>query len=198
MIKVLYIILSYLLGSILFSFLLPKIIYKINITENNDDHNPGSSNVFSNCGITLGIICLSLDITKGFIPVFLYRILFNDNSIWLLFIIIAPVVGHIFPVFNSFKGGKGIATSFGVLLGLIPYSFVVFVLAFFYLLFSLVIKIYPIRKRSIITYVCFGICGLIICIVYDQLYIGISTVVIGALCALKHTKYLSVVSEEKE
>lgn len=198
MLKFLYLVLSYLLGSILFSLLLPKIIYNVNITEKSSDHNPGSSNVFSNCGIIMGIICLSLDIIKGFIPVFLFRIIFNENSIWLLLVIIAPVFGHIFPIFNNFKGGKGIATSFGVLLGLIPYSFIVFVLAFFYLFFSLVIKIYPIRKRSIVTYLCFGVSGLLISLYYNHFYIGIAAIIIGLLCALKHTKYLSIVNDEKE
>ena len=147
---IIYIVLSYLLGSVMFSVLIPKLFFKIDVTKDSNDHNPGSSSVFHSCGVKMGLLCLCLDLLKGFIPVFIGALQFDITNPLFGFIVIAPVVGHVFPLFYGFHGGKGIATSFGVLLGLLPNSFMVFVLAFYYILFSVVIKIYPIRKRSII------------------------------------------------
>ncbi len=195
---IIFIILSYLLGSVMFSILIPKWLYKIDVTVNSNDHNPGSSSVFKNCGVQMGLLCLCLDLLKGYIPVLVGMLLFDNTNPLFGFIIIAPVVGHVFPILNGFKGGKGIATSFGVLLGLLPNYFMVFVLAFYYLLFSLIIKIYPIRKRSIITFLLFGISSFVISLFLDQIVIALACLFIGILCALKHTKYLSFVSEDEQ
>lgn len=182
----------------MFSVLIPKLLFKIDVTVNSKDHNPGSSSVFKSCGVKMGLLCLLLDLLKGFIPVFIAQFMFNVTHPLFGFIVIAPVIGHVFPLFYGFNGGKGIATSFGVLLGLLPYSFMVFVLAFYYLLFSLLIKIYPIRKRSIVTYLLFGITSFIISLIIDQIIIALACLFIGLLCAAKHTKYLSFVSEDEK
>lgn len=64
----------------------------------------------------------------------------------------APALGHIFPIWHKFDGGKGIAVSFGVLLGLAPNMLPVLTLALTYLLFSLVFKVNPHFYRLILTY----------------------------------------------
>lgn len=68
-------------------------------------------------------------------------------------VITAPVLGHIFPLFFHLKGGKGIAVTFGSLLGLAPDLFPVLTLVFFFLLFSLVIRISPHFYRTLGTYI---------------------------------------------
>ena len=65
----------------------------------------------------------------------------------------APVAGHIFPVWHHFKGGKGIAVSFGSLLGLIPMWYPVLSLAVCFLFFSLVIQISPNFYRTVAAYI---------------------------------------------
>ena len=64
------IVLGYLLGSILFSYDLPKLLRHTDITLNSDDKNPGAANAFKNAGIPIGILCLICDMFKGFAPVF--------------------------------------------------------------------------------------------------------------------------------
>lgn len=60
-------------GGIMFSYLLPKLIMQKDICMLSGDHNPGAANVFINCGIPMGLTCLTLDMAKGFFPVFLWN-----------------------------------------------------------------------------------------------------------------------------
>lgn len=66
----------------------------------------------------------------------------------------APVLGHILPVFYCFQGGKGIAVTFGCLLGLLPAIKPVAIFAAFFLLFSLCLQITPHYYRTLVTYFC--------------------------------------------
>ena len=70
---------------------------------------------------------------------------------------IAPVLGRAFPVFRNFGGGKAITVTFGVLLGLLPFWQPVVLLAVIYLFFSLCVRVYPNRKRSMAVFLCFGV-----------------------------------------
>jgi glycerol-3-phosphate acyltransferase PlsY len=71
----------------------------------------------------------------------------------LALVLVAPVVGHIFPLYRKFQGGKGIATTFGCLLGYVPNLIPALVLALFFILFSLVVRITPHFYRTIGTYI---------------------------------------------
>ena len=75
--------------------------------------NPGTTNVLRNFGFKIGLINFILDILKGFIPVLLTIIIF-DNMIMTYISGVSVIVGHIYPVVYKFKGGKGIATMLGV------------------------------------------------------------------------------------
>ena len=77
-------------------------------------------------------------------------------------VIAAPVAGHAFPFWRKGKGGKSIAASFGALLGLFPNLGPVLVLAFFYLLFSLVLVIRPHFFRSVLVYALLNISSFIL------------------------------------
>lgn len=119
-------IFAYLLGAIPFGFLIGK-------AQGKDLRKLGSGNIgATNAGRMLGrkwgVICFSLDVGKGLIPMMLVPVagLVDSDSgpvrltLWLL-VGCAAVLGHIFPVYLGFKGGKGVATSLGVVLGLWPY-----------------------------------------------------------------------------
>ena len=83
-------------------------------------------------------------------------------------VLAAPVLGHAFPLFHRFRGGKGIAVSFGCLLGLMPFWRPFAILAGFFLLFSLIVVITPNFQRTLVTFLCsaftmflrFGVCGI--------------------------------------
>lgn len=105
-----------------------------------------------------GVVFLTLcgDLLKGILPVQMYLrgADLDACGIEMIFIIIAPVIGHIFPIFYKFRGGKGIAVTFGCLLGLFPNLYPVLILAFVFLLFSLIIRITPHYNRTLWTYRC--------------------------------------------
>jgi glycerol-3-phosphate acyltransferase PlsY len=110
-------LISYLLGSIPFGYIVSK-MKGVDITKVGSK-NIGMANVFRNVGPVYGLIVLFLDAFKGFLPTFIainYKLL--DYQV--LMIGLASIIGHSFSVFLRFKGGKGVATSFGVFLAISP------------------------------------------------------------------------------
>ena len=184
--RLIYVLISYFLGGIMFCALLPKKLEKIDISALSDDHNPGATNVFLNCGAGLGFVCLILDILKGFIPVYIACRMGCSENLFFSLVIIAPVLGHASGVFNHFHGGKCIATIFGTMLGLLPVSSVVLFLAFLYILFSVILRIKPDKKSSIITFTIFGIVGFIVELLMGRLAISIGCAVISIIAIIKH------------
>lgn len=109
---------GFLAGSIPFSPLLGKFFSSKDI-RSVGDANPGAANVWKVGGWKLGLLAAFLDVSKGAVPVFLARTT-GDFSGWeLVPIALAPIFGHALSPFLKFKGGKAIATSLGVWLGLI-------------------------------------------------------------------------------
>ena len=119
------IVLSYLLGSIPTSVWVGKSFYKIDIREHGSG-NAGTTNTFRILGQKAGIIVFIVDVIKGVIPVLLPLLFEKQLPEWgdlMLYRIICgvfAVVGHIYPVFAGFRGGKGVATSLGLGVGLAP------------------------------------------------------------------------------
>lgn len=115
---VITILLAYLAGSIPFG----KIISGrrgVDISKTGSG-NIGTANVFRHLGWQAGVAVFVLDAAKGFIPVILASEYLNFYDNRLLLVGLAAVLGHIFPVWLKFKGGKGIATGFGVILATAP------------------------------------------------------------------------------
>lgn len=106
---------SYLIGCFSSAYIIGKLFKKIDI-RNFGSGNVGSTNALRVMGAKLGILTFLLDILKGVIAVFLGKLILGDfgGIIAGLFV----VIGHNWPVFIGFKGGKGVATSIGVLLTL--------------------------------------------------------------------------------
>ncbi len=113
--KIILPVLSYIAGSIPFGLLFGKIFSKKDIRKLGSG-NIGTANVIRNAGITAGILTFVCDVLKGFLPVIL-TLEFLDLQTAILSGLLA-FSGHIFPVFLKFKGGKGVATAFGVMLAL--------------------------------------------------------------------------------
>ena len=157
MLYILFTLLGFCLGSVLFAYWVPKLIKHIDIREVPPDHNPGVANAFTYGGFLCGVIALILELAKGFVPVFVGQHLLDVNSLLFVPVLVAPVLGHAFPFLNSHKGGKAITASFGVLLGLFPEFRPAVCLAVFYIFFSLVVVISPHSFRSMITFGLFAI-----------------------------------------
>lgn len=150
--KLAWILIGYLSGSVLYARIFARIFGKTEIFEKSRDHNPGAGNAFMYGGFMCGMLTLIFDISKGFFPVFLFMNYASEECFTLLteaLVIAAPVVGHTFPVFYKGKGGKGIAATFGSLLGLFPYLQPALLLALSFIFFSCVIRINPHYYRTL-------------------------------------------------
>lgn len=110
---VLFIIISYLVGSIPFGVLVAKYSGLGDITKQGSG-NIGATNVLRVGGKKLGAITLGLDMAKGAIMILLARYFFGENTAVLSGF--AAILGHIYPVFLKFKGGKGVATAMAVIM----------------------------------------------------------------------------------
>ena len=174
-------ILGYLSGSILYASIIPKYLFHIDPASLSNDKNPGTFNAFKYAGKKAGIPVIIMELLKGIIPVLIAsKVLDTSNSLFAI-VIAAPVIGHAFPVFNHFKGGKAIAVSFGVLMGLLPDFYPLLLLVIFYILFSAVIIIQPHLHRTIITFICFCITGLFYfknqSVIYGSILISIVVII---------------------
>lgn len=175
----LWTLIGYLSGSILYAYLIPHYLKHIDICEVSDDGNPGTANVFKYAGIPAGCLVICLELLKAFTPVFIASHRIDPTKLPFAFIMAAPVLGHAFPFMSvmgyllhsdpdkapncfasrliSQKGGKAIAASFGVVLALFPNLYPFAALAFFYILFSTVIVVKPHLFRSILTFCLFSL-----------------------------------------
>ncbi|MDP4089353.1 MAG: glycerol-3-phosphate acyltransferase [Bacillota bacterium] len=143
---------GFLSGSVMYSYLLPKHLKKVDPREKAYDKNPGGSNAIRAGGTVLGLICILLDIAKAFIPVFLTINYFNVSGFNLIPVTAAPVIGHAFSPFLRFKGGKAVASTYGVLLALYPQSTAALTLAIIMLFYKIVLVVKPDSCASIASF----------------------------------------------
>jgi glycerol-3-phosphate acyltransferase PlsY len=106
---------AYLLGSIPFGLLLVKVTQRRDI-RNAGSGNIGAANVTRVAGMGAGILTLLLDAAKGYAAVWLASHWSGGNIRWMMVAAFLAIVGHIFPVWLRFRGGKGVATGLGVFL----------------------------------------------------------------------------------
>lgn len=168
----LFIIISYLLGSIPNGYIVPKIFKKIDIRQHNSK-NVGATNVVRTCGLAYGLLVFFLDVLKGFIVIFIIRILlYYDVSFAkkiglidagltkpMIFYPIYGVfagLGHVFPIFLNFKGGKAVATCWGATLAIAPIisiiGITIFLIVFLLLRYASLASIYGTLSTGIILF----------------------------------------------
>ncbi len=109
---------AYIFGSIPWGYVLCRAVKKIDIRKHGSG-NIGATNVYRTAGPVLGISVLILDILKGLLPVLAAKVFFT-NPAYLIATGIASIIGHNFSLFLRGRGGKGVSTSFGVIIGLFP------------------------------------------------------------------------------
>ncbi|EMW6465515.1 glycerol-3-phosphate 1-O-acyltransferase PlsY [Enterococcus faecium] len=130
---ILLLILAYLLGSIPSGVWIGKLFFKKDIRQHGSG-NTGTTNTFRVLGKTAGIVVLLMDILKGTLATCLPMI-FHLSGINPLWFGVCAILGHAFPIFAGFKGGKAVATSAGMLLGFNPvffvYSCIIFIVSLF-------------------------------------------------------------------
>ena len=126
--NILLVIFAYLLGSIPTGLVLAKALAGIDPRQDGS-RNIGATNVMRTAGKSLGVITLIGDVLKGVIPVCLALFL-ELGQWWVAGAGLAAFLGHCFPIYIGFKGGKGVATSLGVYLPLTPLAVLVNVFIF--------------------------------------------------------------------
>ena len=118
------IISSYLIGSIPFGFILTKIFLKKDIREIGSG-NIGATNALRTGNKSLGYATLALDILKAIVPVLYIKFNFNE---FLYITSLCVFLGHVFPIWLKFKGGKGVATYVGILFAINIYFSLIFII----------------------------------------------------------------------
>jgi len=135
MVVLLSIAFSYLFGSIPFAIIIAR-LRGVNIMEVGTK-NPGAANVLREVGKVWGLLVFLLDALKAVIPMFIADRLLNlpaynlHHLFWVGLVGVAAVAGHCWSVFLNFKGGRGVATTGGVLIYLFPWFFLIGVVAYF-------------------------------------------------------------------
>lgn len=127
------IIFSYSFGNISPSIILSKYIYKIDIRDHGSG-NPGTTNALRVMGKRVGAVVFILDMLKGVIPTWIGYRLGGQELAYIMGICV--VIGHIFPIFLKFKGGKGVATSFGAAIVIHPLFAILSILVFALIVFK--------------------------------------------------------------
>ena len=131
---------AYLIGSIPTAYWIGKWFFHIDIREHGSK-NMGASNAFRVLGSTWGIIVLIIDMGKGVAAVQLAHAinpsvwLAKELMFWQLVMGLLAVAGHVFPVFANFRGGKGVATLFGVVIAIQPWTALISVAVFVLVVF---------------------------------------------------------------
>jgi glycerol-3-phosphate acyltransferase PlsY len=137
---ILFVLLAYLTGAFPSAVWVGKTFYNIDVREFGSG-NAGATNTFRVLGKSAGFPVLFMDIFKGWIAVNYVRLISNISSMSVELVFenqlafgIAAVIGHLFPIYTGFRGGKGIATMLGLLIGLhfqaALFSFIIFIIIF--------------------------------------------------------------------
>ena len=119
--SMLFALAGYLSGGIMYSYIIPRLVFGKDVRAAAEDRNPGAANAGIACGPAVGILCGALDVLKAFCPVFVAGCLGLMEGWSAVPIAIAPVLGHAFSPMLHFSGGKAITTVFGALLGMLPW-----------------------------------------------------------------------------
>ncbi|SDI99750.1 glycerol-3-phosphate 1-O-acyltransferase PlsY [Salimicrobium halophilum] len=184
---VLFAIIAYLLGSIPSGLLVGKIGFNIDIREHGSG-NLGGTNAFRVLGIKAGLLVTVADILKGSLAAALP--LWMGTELNGVIIGIVAVIGHMYPIFARFKGGKAVATSGGIILGVNPLLFGIMLLTFFIVLY--------LSKYVSLSSMVTGIVTLGVTIIQQEYLL---TVVIGVLTAFviyRHRSNIKRIKNKEE
>ena len=175
------IIIFYLIGSLPFALILTKLSGFGDI-RNIGSGNVGATNVLRTGNKYLAFIVLSLDIIKGFIPLIILQVYFEDLSL-LNKIILGhfAIIGHIFPIWLKFKGGKGVATYIGFLFSINPYIGLLFLILWMAVALST-------KYSSLGSLTAILVAPIYFIFINFNLYIGIFFIYLSLIIYLKHTE----------
>jgi len=183
------ILFAYLFGSIPTGVILSRSWGKIDI-RNQGSGNIGATNVYRVSGAKLGILTLLGDVAKGTIPVALTCSLM-DSEMWIAAVALSTFLGHLFPIFLKFRGGRGVATAIGIFLVIAP-----LVLPCVIVVFVLVVMKWKYVSLGSLT--ASALLPIFICVTgYPIIYVDLS-LIIGCLIFYRHWENIKRLREGVE
>jgi len=183
------ILLAYLVGSIPFGLILSKHIAKRDIRSAGSG-NIGATNVMRVLGKKLGVLTLMFDILKGAIFVILAEVV-THSEIWASLAGLAAFLGHLYPIYLKFRGGKGVATSVGIFLFLAPYALLVDIVIF-------LLVVYQTRYVSLGSIIAAALLPVILLVFsYSYVYV-ILAVIMGGFIILRHRDNIQKLRQGRE
>jgi len=185
---VLFAILAYLLGSIPSALIVGKIGYNLDIREHGSG-NLGATNTFRVLGIKAGAIVTLADILKGTIATVI-PLLVLDSDVSALIIGLFAVIGHTYPLFAKFSGGKAVATSSGIILGVSPLLFIIMIASF---LITLYISKY-VSLSSMIT----GIISIVVTIIMKSIVLLVMVSLLTIFVFYRHKENIRRIKNKTE
>ncbi len=200
LLSILLIIIAYLLGSIPNAVWIGKKYYGVDVREHGSK-NAGSTNVLRVLGRRAALPVFALDILKGFVAVVLVDLLKHlpdVTNVWVINLgiitVFAAVLGHIFPIFAGFKGGKGVATLVGAIIGINP-SVVLLCLGVWLLIFMI---FHYVSLASMVAGICLPIFTLLSPRASESLAFIIFTFTVSILLIWTHRKNIERLKEGTE
>lgn len=172
---ILFGIIAYLIGSIPSALIVGKFGYKIDIRKHGSG-NLGGTNTFRVLGIKAGLIVTTSDILKGTLAARLP--LFFVDDVNPLVIGLCAVIGHMYPLFAKFKGGKAVATSGGIILAVNPLLFIITLATFFIMLY--------LTKYVSLSSIVTGVVTVIVASIQQQVGLIIITLILAVFVIYRH------------
>ena len=190
-------ILAYLLGSIPTGLWIGQLFFKKNLREYGSG-NTGTTNTFRILGKTAGTVTFAIDFFKGTLATLL-PLLLHINGISPMIFGLLAVLGHTFPIFAEFKGGKAVATSAGVVLGFSPAFFVYLIVIFASILYlGSMISLASVLSAviAILSALLFPLVGFILTS-YD-LFFTLIIIALALIIILRHKDNIQRIKQKKE
>lgn len=189
LIYILFIVVSYLVGSIPFGVVFSKLFGSKDLRSHGSG-NIGATNAFRVGGKKLGVLTFACDTLKGALPLFLISYLFPEDVILLAVSGFAAVLGHIFPVWLKFKGGKGVATTLAVL----------YVFDYMHGLFATAIWIitFAITRKSSISSIVMMVCSSLLAYFYLPIELAFSGLMMAFLVIYRHKENINRILKGEE
>ena len=197
MMTIVLLILAYLLGSIPSGLWIGQIFFKINLREHGSG-NTGTTNTFRILGKKAGMATFVIDFFKGTIATLL-PLIFHVQGVSPLVFGLLAVIGHTFPVFASFKGGKAVATSAGVIFGFAPLFCLYLAVVFFgtlYLGSMISLSSVTAALAAVLGVILFPLIGFLLPS-YDLLFVAIILALAG-LIIIRHKDNINRIQNKTE
>lgn len=172
----LLLLIAYLLGAIPTGLIVGKLFFNKDIRKFGSG-NLGATNTFRVLGKKAGIFVTIFDVAKGVLPA-IFPIIY-DLDIHGIWFGLAAIIGHVYPIYLKFKGGKAVATSAGVILGVNPVGFLIIAVIFFTLLFT--------TRMVSLTSILTSIGNFITTLFFDDIILQIISFLIMLLIIIRHS-----------